>query len=41
MTKPLPRGAQEIEMSEHVLEADYVIIGAGAVGMAMADMLVA
>jgi len=26
-------------MSEHVLQADYVIIGAGAVGMAMADTL--
>ncbi|MGE0350540.1 NAD(P)-binding protein [Hydrogenophaga sp.] len=28
-------------MSEHLLEADYVIVGAGAVGMAMADTLVA
>jgi hypothetical protein len=28
-------------MSEHILEADYVIVGAGAVGMAMADTLAA
>lgn len=28
-------------MSEHTLEADYVIVGAGAVGMAMADTLAA
>ncbi len=28
-------------MSEHTLEADYVIVGAGAVGMAMADTLTA
>ncbi len=28
-------------MSEHILEADYVIVGAGAVGMAMADTLTA
>lgn len=26
-------------MSERMLEADYVIVGAGAVGMAMADTL--
>lgn len=28
-------------MSEHTLEADYVIVGAGAVGLAMADTLAA
>lgn len=28
-------------MSEHTLQADYVIVGAGAVGMAMADTLTA
>jgi hypothetical protein len=31
----------ETSMSEHTLEADYVIVGAGAVGMAMADTLAA
>jgi len=29
------------DMSEHTIEADYVIVGAGAVGMAMADTLTA
>jgi hypothetical protein len=34
-------GIQENDMSEHILSADYVIVGAGAVGMAIADTLVA
>ncbi|RJP69486.1 MAG: NAD(P)/FAD-dependent oxidoreductase [Comamonadaceae bacterium] len=33
--------SQESAMGEHAREADYVIVGAGAVGMAMADTLVA
>lgn len=32
---------EETEMNEQTLEADYVIVGAGAVGMAMADTLAA
>jgi len=39
------RGTKETELSKHILAADHVILGAGAVGiamaMAMADMLVA
>ena len=39
------RGTKETELSKHILAADHVILGTGAVGMvmamAMADMLVA